>query len=62
MLGTEKGNGDQFTPHLLWGCFLYRGLCEVWERMKLAELQEPRLMFIKDRLFLKTFYGIPYLD
>lgn len=68
MLGTEKGNGDQFTLHLLWssptlwGCVFHPGVCEVWERTKHAELQEPKLMFVKGWLFLKTFYEIPYLD
>lgn len=42
MLGTEKGNGDQFALHLLWssptlwGCFFHPEVCEVWERTKHA--------------------------
>lgn len=29
---------------------------------KEQNMQEPKLMFIKGRIFLKTFYEIPYLD
>lgn len=68
MLGTEKGNGDQFTLLLLWGspalrgCISQTGLSKVWGRMKHAELLKPKLMVTKGRPFLKRFYEIPYLD
>lgn len=66
MLGAEKGSGDQFTLHLLWGspalwdCISQTGLSR--SGMKHAELLKPKLMFIKRRLFLKGFCEIPYLD
>lgn len=68
MLGAEKGNGDQFRLHLVWGspmlwdCISQTRLGEVWGRIERVELLKPKLMFIKGRHFLKTFYEIAYLE